>query len=106
MKAVKTASFLVVLGTYLYFKLIYEEYGTLIEFNGTELYYTENVTEDVAIRLGDYLVDEEFADGSEKTVQLDKRDGTYQFRLITLLVLMFLYMALSFLVWCLAFEPC
>jgi len=57
-------------------------YGTKLDYNGGELYYTKNVTESEAKKLGDYLVKEEFFDGKEKTVQLDKSGSTYQFRMV------------------------
>lgn len=57
-------------------------YGTKLMFNGGELYYTSNVTEADAKKLGDYLVKEGFFDGKTKTVQLDKEGSTYQFRMV------------------------
>ena len=57
-------------------------YGTKLDFNGGEVYYTNNVTETEARKLGDYLVKEEFFDGKPKTVQLDKSGSTYQFRMV------------------------
>lgn len=59
-------------------------YGTKLEFNGGELYYTDNVTEAEAKKLGTYLVEQEFFDGVPKTVQLDKSGSTYQFRMVVL----------------------
>jgi hypothetical protein len=58
------------------------QYGTKLEFNGGDLYYTKNVTEAEAKKLGDYLVKEQFFDGREKSVQLDKSGSTYQLRLV------------------------
>lgn len=58
------------------------QYGTKLEYNGGELYYTKNVTETEAKKLGDYLVKEKFFDGQEKSVQLDKEGSTYQFRMV------------------------
>ena len=83
MKALKGIVFVVTLGIFLYFQFFVEGYGTKLEFNGTEVYYTKNVTEEMANKLGKYLVDAEFVDGDEKAVQLDKIDGTYQFRMVT-----------------------
>ena len=57
-------------------------YGTKLEFNGGELYYTKNVTETEAKKLGDYLVKENFYDGKPKTAQLDKDGASYQFRMV------------------------
>lgn len=53
-----------------------------MEFNGGELYHTATVTADEATRLGQYLVAEEFFDGNEKTVQLNKNGSTYEFRFV------------------------
>jgi preprotein translocase subunit SecF len=57
-------------------------HGTKLEFNGGELYYTKNVTEAEAKKLGTYLVEQEFFDGKPKSVQLDKSGSTYQFRMV------------------------
>ena len=58
------------------------DHGTLLEFNGGELYYTPSVSEREAYRLGEYLVDSEFFNGELKTVQLDKTGNTYNFRMV------------------------
>ncbi|MFP6672588.1 MAG: hypothetical protein VB857_14355 [Pirellulaceae bacterium] len=59
-----------------------QNYGTLLEFNGGELYYTSSVTEDDATRLGQYLVSGGFFDGDRKSVQLTMAGSTYQFRMV------------------------
>ncbi len=59
-------------------------YGTKLDFNGGELYYTDNVTESDAKKLGDYLVKSGFFDGKKITVQLDKSGSTYQFRMVVM----------------------
>lgn len=59
-------------------------YGTLLTFNNGELYYTENVSLDEANKLGEFLVKTELFDGTRKTVQLDKKNGVYQFRVVVL----------------------
>ena len=59
-----------------------EGHGTLLEFNGGELYYTSNVTLAEANKLGKYCVKEEFFDGNRKTIQLDKEGSTYLFRMV------------------------
>jgi hypothetical protein len=59
-------------------------YGKKLTFNGGELYYTSQVTEAEAKKLGDYLVKEKFFDGNKKTVQLTKDGATYQFRMVVL----------------------
>ena len=57
-------------------------YGKEKTFNGVDLYHTENVTDQEADSLGSFLVSSKFADGNEKTVQLTKSGGTYNFRFV------------------------
>lgn len=58
-------------------------YGTKLEFKKGELYYTENVTEAEAKKLGDYLLAQGYFDDTEtRTVQLDKKDGTPHVRFV------------------------
>ena len=52
------------------------------EFNGVQLFYTSSITESEANSLGNYLVKSEFADGEQKTVQLNKSGNTYEFRMV------------------------
>ena len=59
-------------------------HGTKLDFNNGELYYTDNVTEADAKKLGDYLVKAGFFSGKKITVQLDKAGATYQFRMVVL----------------------
>jgi len=59
-----------------------EDYGTEKNFNGVQLFYTFEITESEANSLGRYLIESEFADGGEKTVQLNKSGNTYEFRMI------------------------
>lgn len=59
-------------------------YGKKLTFNGGELYYTSHVTAADATKLGEYLTKEKFFDGTRKTVQLNKNDGTYEFRMVVL----------------------
>ena len=59
-------------------------YGEKLEFNSTDVYYTELVTKEDAQKLGEYLVESEFADGREKSVQLSKRDSVYLFRMVVM----------------------
>lgn len=59
-----------------------DSYGTKLDFNGGELYYTKNTTEADAKKLGDYLVKGKYFDGEKKTVQLDKSGDTYQVRMV------------------------
>ncbi len=65
-----------------YVVLSIEGYGEKLEFNGTDVYFTEEVTEAEAQKLGEYLVEAEFADGGSKSVQLSKRDSVYLFRMV------------------------
>jgi hypothetical protein len=51
-------------------------------YNGVELYHTDKVTDAEADALGNYLVNQKFADGNAKTVQLTKSGDTYQFRFV------------------------
>jgi hypothetical protein len=53
-----------------------------LTFNGGDLYYTPQVTEADAKKLGNYLVDDKFFDGTQKTVKLNKSEGTYEFRMV------------------------
>lgn len=59
-----------------------QNYGTEKEFDGVQLFYTENVSEEEADKLGEYLIASGFADGAEKSVQLEKANETYQFRMV------------------------
>jgi hypothetical protein len=59
-------------------------YGTKLDYNGGELYYTKNVTETEAKKLGDNLVKIKYFDGKAVTVQLDKSGSTYQVRFVVL----------------------
>jgi hypothetical protein len=56
-------------------------YGTKLEFNGHELFYSDNVTEADARNLGDYLVRAGLFSGDTVRAQLDKAGATYQVRL-------------------------
>jgi hypothetical protein len=55
--------------------------GTRLDFNGHELFYTDNVTEADARQLGDYLVKVGLFAGDTVRAQLDKAGATYQVRL-------------------------
>jgi hypothetical protein len=56
-------------------------YGTKLTFNNGELFYTKNVTEDEANMLGKFLVADGFFSGDQISVQLDKKDDRYLFRM-------------------------
>ena len=57
--------------------------GTRLEYNGNELYYTKNVTEAEAKKLGEYLFNGgAYASENKGTIQLDKSGETYQVRIV------------------------
>jgi hypothetical protein len=58
--------------------------GQKIMFNGGELYYTSSVSEPEARKLGKYLVKNGFFDGSPKSVQITRSNGTIQFRMVVI----------------------
>ncbi len=60
----------------------FPSYGSLMEFNGGQLFYTSSVTKDETIRLGEYLVEADLFDGKPKTAQIDKSGDTYKFRIV------------------------
>jgi hypothetical protein len=61
-------------------------YGDKLEFNATEVYYKDGVTEAEATQLGNYLVTSEFADGTTKSVQFvrNKESQNLTFRMVML----------------------
>ena len=58
------------------------KYGTKLEYNASELYYTKNVSEAEAKKFGDYLSKLKYFDGKKTSVQLDKSGSTYQTRFV------------------------
>ncbi len=60
------------------------EYGDKLTFNGTDVYYNDGVTVEQAQKLGEYLIESEFTDGTEKSVQLVKEEttGNFVFRMV------------------------
>ncbi len=56
--------------------------GTELTFNGGQIFYQAPVTEAEANRLGKYLVDNQFFDGTPKSVQIKKSADTYDFRMV------------------------
>jgi hypothetical protein len=58
--------------------------GQLMMFNRGELYYTSSVSKPEARKLGEYLVTSRFFDGSRKSVQITRSNGTMQFRMVVL----------------------
>ena len=59
-----------------------DRYGTRSEFNRGELFRTATVTEAEATKLGNFLVQNGFFDGAQKSVQLNKTGATYEFRMV------------------------
>ncbi|PQJ79621.1 hypothetical protein [Polaribacter porphyrae] len=60
-------------------------YGEKLQYNKTEVYYTNKVDKADAEKLGDFLISSGFAGENEKSIQLSKDDenGNYQFRMVT-----------------------
>ncbi len=54
----------------------------IVTVDGTGISYTKNVTKSEAQKLGNYLKESGFTDGSSKTIQLDKEGATYLFRMV------------------------
>lgn len=59
-----------------------EDLGELLKFNNGELFYTSNISQNRANKLGNYLVESGYFDGNRKTVQIDKSGNTYKFRMV------------------------
>jgi len=61
-------------------------FGEKLNFGKNELYYTKNVTKSDAEKLGNYLTEQQFFsnDGNTISVQLDKVNDTFLFRMVTL----------------------
>ncbi len=60
-------------------------YGEKLQYQKTEVYYTDKVEKVDAEKLGDFLVRSEFANGTEKSIQLtkDEKTNNYTFRMVT-----------------------
>jgi len=75
----------VLFGLLVAYSLIYYpgERGTRIKYGNDELYYTDAVTEEEALELGEYLVNTGFFNEENKgSAQLTKEDNVYQFRVV------------------------
>jgi hypothetical protein len=58
-------------------------YGKKLKYGNSEVYYTTNVTEDLAKKLGDYLEKAQFFQADRRiSVQLDKAADTFLFRMV------------------------
>jgi len=59
-----------------------KDVSKLINAKKTQLLYTKNITESEAQKLADYLIESEFADDeNEKTIELDKENDNYIFKM-------------------------
>lgn len=78
----KMKKLLTLLSIFLFFSCT--EYGEKLTFNGTDVYYNDGVTVEQAQKLGEYLIESKFTDGTEKAVQLakDETTGNLVFRMI------------------------
>jgi hypothetical protein len=56
--------------------------GERLTFNGGDLFYAPSVKEAEAKKLGKYLVQGGFFDGSPKSVQIQKNGGIWEFRMV------------------------
>ena len=59
-----------------------DDLGKEKDFNGVQLFYTKDITIAQVDSLGNYLVSAKFANGKGKTVQITKKENTYQFRFV------------------------
>ncbi len=58
-------------------------WGKSIEYRGNDLYYTSNITEETARKLGDYLLEAGFfQEESQGSSQITEDNGVYQFRIV------------------------
>jgi hypothetical protein len=57
-------------------------WGKKLTFNGGDLYYAPPVKEIEAKKLGEYLTQGKFFDGSPKSVQIKKRGDIWEFRMV------------------------
>lgn len=73
------------LAAYLIFFFSCSGYGKKLQYQKTELYYTDLIEKEEAERLGDFLVSSQFVGENEKSVQLSKneKNNHYQFRMVT-----------------------
>lgn len=58
------------------------DYGTKLDYNGSDVYYTKNVTEAEAKAVGDYLDKEGYFKSGRKSFRLDKDGNVYRFQII------------------------
>jgi hypothetical protein len=82
MKTIRILSAVILIGIALLRIASCNNYGKKLTFNGGEVYYTDQVTEADAKKLGEYLVKEKFFDGTRKTIQLNKAGSTFEVRMV------------------------
>ena len=59
------------------------EWGKILKYEGSKLFYTSEVSEEQARKLGDYLLKNGFfKKDNPGTVQITKEDDLYQFRMV------------------------
>lgn len=62
---------------------LFKDLPKLVNAKATQILYTNSVTEQEAIALKNYLIESEFAnDENPKTIELDKENETYIFRMV------------------------
>jgi len=61
---------------------LFDDYGQRLEFNGGELYYAPDVTEEQARSLGRYLVKTDFFDNTPKSVRITRSGAVYAFHIV------------------------
>ncbi len=59
-------------------------YGTRLDFNNSELFYTSSITYEEAEKLGEYLVRSGFFGGKKISLQIDKSRGKYLVRYVVI----------------------
>lgn len=58
-------------------------YGSRLEFNGDELFYTKAISKEEANKLGNFLMEQHFFTGNKISVQIDKIEGVYHFKMVS-----------------------
>lgn len=58
------------------------DYGTKLDYNGSDVYYTKNVTEAEAKAVGDYLDKQGAFKDQERSFRIDKDGDVYKFHII------------------------
>ncbi|HRS54631.1 MAG TPA: hypothetical protein P5250_07985, partial [Bacteroidales bacterium] len=58
------------------------KFGEKLNINGGTLYYKSPVTKEEAQKLGEYLEETDFFDGTPKTLQLNKKDSIWILKIV------------------------